>query len=130
MTPVRTQVTIHAIRRARECYGIELEEIDLARHALAIWAGMSTPLGRGGGNRELHRLEYGERIFLIVWCPHARHIVTYLQTLDQWRGGYFGGARDHPRASAKVIEIHRSWVQHRARENAAAHSARRQPHRP
>jgi hypothetical protein len=110
-SPARSAAT-HAIARARQRYGAHLSEIDLARHALAIWAGMSTPLGRGGGNRELHRLQDGHRVYLVVWCAQSRRVVTYLQTLDQWHGGYFGGAKDHPRAAAKVLDIHRAWRQH------------------
>jgi len=107
----RSPVVAHALIRARLRCGVQLTELDLTKHALAIWAGMSTPLGRGGGNRELHRLQDGEHTFLIVWCPTARRIVTYLQTLKQWRGGYFGGTKDYPRASAKVLEIHTAWAQ-------------------
>lgn len=76
----------HARSRAKERYGIDLDEETLLDHLALVLAGESTLIGRQSHRkREVHHIEHGDAAFLVVFDPGLMQIVTYLPMVNLGR---------------------------------------------
>lgn len=69
---------IHARRRLVKRYGMEPTPDALETHLAIILAGESKKLHRQPDRKEIHRLACDGEIFVVVFNPAIRRIVTYL----------------------------------------------------
>jgi len=69
---------VHAIRRAKERYGVDLEKADLDSIVELIWCNKSHMKERLSTRFSKHELEYKKELFLVVYDRELGVIKTFL----------------------------------------------------
>lgn len=73
-----TAQRLHAKRRAKQRYGLELKREDLAAIARQIQSGHSTCVAKQSVRVTIHRLEWQGTYFEVVYDRERKNVVTFL----------------------------------------------------
>jgi hypothetical protein len=76
----------HSKRRLRERAHLRVPDQVVINHGLLISFGQSTLLGTGAAGRELHKIVARGHLLYAVFDKEIRRIVTYLNSVAEWRG--------------------------------------------
>jgi len=88
---------IHAIKRARERYGLFLNTQDLKEIAWKIFNGEAVRLRSLPGGAASYLVKTGGQVCHVVYDPVSRMVATFLELNQKRKGSYRRAGRQGPR---------------------------------